>query len=256
MNQFSRNLLTFGRRGQEILHKSSVMVLGLGGVGSFAVEALARSGVGQLVLIDKDRVDITNINRQLQATLHTIGELKCDLLKKRIHTINPECEVITYPVFFDHDTYEEILETKVDYIIDASDTITYKILLIKECLNRQIPFISVMGAAHKLDPTQLKIMNLWDTTYDPVAKVIRTKLRKEKVKGKIPVVSSTEPPIIAKYDEYDGERSNKTMKSQYPPASNAFVPPTAGLIAASYVVRMLLQDIPIPRKQSVSNGCL
>lgn len=248
MNQFSRNLLTFGREGQAKLYRSSVMVLGIGGVGSFAVEALARSGVGRLILIDKDVVDITNINRQLHATLETIGKLKCDLMKERIRTINPTCEVITYPVFFDGETYEEILSESVDFIIDASDTISYKILLIKECLKRNIPFISVMGAANKLDPTRLEVTDLWKTTYDPVARVIRTKLRKEKICGKIPVVSSSEQPIIAKYEEYDLERPSTTSKSKYPPASNAFVPPAAGMVAASYVIRELIKDIPIHRK--------
>ncbi len=132
MNQFSRNLLSYGKEGQEILHNSTVAILGLGGVGSFACEAIARSGLGKIILIDKDTVDITNINRQLPATLKTIGQAKVDLMGERINAINPECIVIKHRTFFNFETYENILNDKIDFFIDASDTITFKILLIKE----------------------------------------------------------------------------------------------------------------------------
>ncbi|HEY8436690.1 MAG TPA: tRNA threonylcarbamoyladenosine dehydratase [Haloplasmataceae bacterium] len=252
MNQFSRNVLTFGREGQARLHQSSVMVVGLGGVGSYAVEALVRSGIGRLILVDKDRIDITNMNRQLHATLDTVGKYKCDVMKERILSIYPECQVITYPNFLNEETLPAILAEPVDFIIDAIDTVSCKFLLIKECLMRQIPFISVMGAANKLDPTQFEITDLFKTSYDPVARVLRAMFRKAKVQGKIPVVASKEPPLIAKYDEYDGERPNDSLKSKYPPASNAFVPPVAGLIAASYAIQQLIKDIPIPRKSPIS----
>jgi len=247
MKQFSRNLLTFGKEGQSILKNSTVAILGLGGVGSYACEAICRSGIGRIILIDKDKIDITNINRQLHATLNTVGQSKVNLMAKRIKTINPDCEVIQLEMFFNNDTYDFILHNEIDFFIDASDTITYKILLIKECLQRNIPFISVMGAANKLDPTQFEIADIKDTSYDPIAKAIRIKLRKDKINGKIPVVYSKEKPLKSRYDEYNGKISNITRKSEYPPASNSFVPPVAGFIASSYAIRVLLKDIKIER---------
>ncbi|HEY8364096.1 MAG TPA: tRNA threonylcarbamoyladenosine dehydratase [Haloplasmataceae bacterium] len=247
MNQFSRNLLSIGKAGQEILAQSSVAILGLGGVGSYACEAISRSGVGKIILIDKDKVDITNINRQLHATLDTIGQSKVELMAKRILSINTQCQIETHEIFFDFTTYEEILSSKIDFFIDASDTITYKILLIKECLKRKIPFISVMGTANKLDPTLFRIDDIRNTCYDPIAKVIRLKLRKEKITGSVPVVYSQERPLKSKYEEYDGPTSEITRKSQYPPASNSFVPPVAGFIAAGYAIRNLLKDINFER---------
>lgn len=247
MMQFSRNLLTFGKKGQEILRKSTVAILGLGGVGSFSCEAIVRSGVGRIILIDKDKVDITNINRQLHATLETVGQSKVELMAQRIKAINPECEVVKHDKFFNHDTYEEILNDDISFFIDACDTITYKILLIKECLKRNIPFISVMGAANKLDPTMFEIADISETSYDPIAKVIRTKLRKEKITGKVPVVYSKERPIKPKYEESLETTNSEIRKAQFPPASNSFVPPVAGFIAASYAIRYLLKEIEIPR---------
>ncbi len=247
MNQFSRNLLSFGKAGQNKLSKSVVAILGLGGVGSFASEALVRSGVGKVILIDKDVVDITNINRQLHANLNTIGKSKVLLMEKRIKEINPKCKVVKHDKFFNFDTYDEILQDKIDYFLDASDTITFKILLIKECLKRNIPFISVMGTANKLDPTQFEIADIKDTSYDPIAKIIRLKLRKDKVKGKVPVVYSKEKPLISKYEEFDGDMSSITRKSQFPPASNSFCPPVAGFVASSYVIRNLLKEVKFER---------
>lgn len=251
MEQFSRNLLTFGKEGQEILRKSSVAILGLGGVGSFAAEAICRSGVGRMILIDKDKVDITNINRQLIATLNTIGKSKVELMAERIKSINPDCEIVKYEVFFNDNTYDEILNTNIDFMIDASDTISYKFLLIKECLKRKIPFISVMGAANKLDPTKFEIADIMDTSYDPIAKALRIKLRKEKITGKIPVVFSKEKPLKARYEEIDIPIDSFTRKAKYPPASNSFVPPVAGLIASSYVIRNLVKKIKFERNGEI-----
>jgi len=248
MNQFSRNLLSYGKLGQGTLQNATVAILGLGGVGSFSCEAIARSGVGKIIIIDKDKVDITNINRQLHATMDTLGQSKVALMAQRIESINPDCKIIKHEKFFNFETYEEILSDEIDFFIDASDTITFKILLIKECLKRNIPFISVMGTANKLDPTQFEIADIKDTTYDPIAKVIRLKLRKEQIKGKVPVVYSREKPITSKYDEYDGMLEESTRKQQYPPASNGFVPPVAGFIACSYAIRILLKDIQFKRE--------
>ncbi|MFE8696834.1 ThiF family adenylyltransferase [Cytobacillus sp. FJAT-53684] len=249
LHQFSRNELAFGTEGLEIMKNSTVAVLGVGGVGTFAAEALARSGVGRLVLVDKDDVDITNVNRQIIALLSTIGQPKVDLMKERIKDINPECEVIALKMFYTEETYEQFFEQGLDFVIDASDTISYKIHLMKECLKRNIPIISSMGAANKLDPTRFQIADISKTHTDPIAKVIRTRLRKEGIRKGIPVVFSDESPIVIREDvrKVVGKEDAEIRKAKIPPASNAFCPSTAGLIMASYVNRELLKDIKIYR---------
>ena len=250
LHQFSRNELTYGTEGTEILKNSTVAILGIGGVGSFSAEALARTGVGTLILIDKDVVDITNVNRQIHATLKTVGRPKVDVMEERIAEINPDCKVIKLHMFYNDETKEELFKHQLDFVIDASDTVTFKIHLIKECLKRKIKFISSMGAANKLDPTKFEITDIQKTSYDPMAKVIRTKLRKEKITGKVPVVYSTESPIIGRQDTLKivGKEDSEVRKQQLPPASNAYVPSVAGLIAASYVIKELTKEIPITRK--------
>jgi tRNA threonylcarbamoyladenosine dehydratase len=249
LHQFSRNELAIGKEGLEKLKNATVAVLGIGGVGSFAVEALARSGVGRLVLVDKDDVDITNINRQIHALLSTVGRPKVDLMKERIADINPECEVIALKMFYTEETYEQFFSYGLDFVVDASDTITYKIHLMKECLKRNIPIISSMGAANKMDPTRFRIADISKTHTDPIAKVIRTRLRKEGIRKGIPVVFSDENPIIIREDvrKEVGNDQATIRKAKMPPSSNAFVPSVAGLIMASYVVRELLKDVKIYR---------
>jgi tRNA A37 threonylcarbamoyladenosine dehydratase len=249
LHQFSRNELAIGKEGLEKLKNTTVAVLGIGGVGSFAVEALARSGVGRLVLVDKDDVDITNINRQIHALLSTVGRPKVDLMKERIADINPECEVIALKMFYTEETYEQFFSYGLDFVIDASDTITYKIHLMKECLKRNIPIISSMGAANKMDPTRFRIADISKTHTDPIAKVIRTRLRKEGIRKGIPVVFSDENPIIIREDvrKEVGNDQATIRKAKMPPSSNAFVPSVAGLIMASYVVREVLKDVKIHR---------
>lgn len=249
LHQFSRNELAFGTEGLEILKNSTVAVLGIGGVGSFAAEALARSGVGRLILIDKDDIDITNVNRQLIALLSTVGQPKVDVMKARIMDINPNCEVIAVKMFYTEETYEQIFAYGLDFVVDASDTIVYKIHLIKECLHRKIPIISSMGAANKLDPTRFQIADISKTHTDPIAKVIRTKLRKEGIHKGIPVIFSDESPIVIREDvrKIVGNENAEIRKAQMPPSSNAFVPSVAGLIMAGYVVQELLKDIKITR---------
>ncbi|MCM3566469.1 ThiF family adenylyltransferase [Neobacillus mesonae] len=249
LHQFSRNELAIGQEGLDIMKNSTVAVLGVGGVGSFAAEALARSGVGRLVLIDKDDVDITNINRQLIALLSTIGKPKVDIMEERIKDINPDCEVISLKMFYTEETYEEIFSHKLDFVVDASDTIVYKIHLMKECLKRGIPIISSMGAANKMDPTRFQIADISKTHTDPIAKVIRTRLRKEGIRKGIPVVFSDESPIVIREDvrKVVGNEAAEIRKAKMPPSSNAFVPSTCGLIMASYVVGKLLKDIKIHR---------
>ena len=247
LHQFSRNELIIGTQGLEILKGKRVGILGVGGVGSFAAESLARSGVGSLVLMDKDDIDITNINRQIHATTKTVGCSKVQEMKKRILDINPDCEVIEIQDFYTEETFSKFYEKKLDFVIDACDTVTFKIHLIKFCLSNDIKFISVMGSANKMDPTRFEITDIRKTTVCPLAKVIRTKLKKEKIKGKVPVVYSTESPTRAnkEYLYKIGKQDSEIRKSKIPPASNAFCPSVAGLIAANYVYMNLLENIKI-----------
>ncbi|KAF0994349.1 ThiF family adenylyltransferase [Geobacillus sp. TFV-3] len=249
LHQFSRNELAIGPEGLERLKNATVAVLGVGGVGSFAVEALARSGIGRLVLVDRDNVDITNINRQIHALLSTIGRPKVELMKERIADINPACEVIALQMFYTEETYEQFFAYDLDFVIDASDTIVYKVHLMKQCLKRGIPVISSMGAANKMDPTRFRIADISKTHTDPIAKVIRAKLRKEGIRRGIPVVFSDEKPVKIREDvrQVVGNDASPIRKAKMPPSSNAFVPSVAGLIMASYVINRLLEGIPIRR---------
>lgn len=251
LHQFSRNELAVGQEGLELLKKTTVAILGVGGVGSFAAEAVARSGVGRIVLVDKDDVDITNINRQLVAYMSTIGQSKSAVMKERIADINPDCEVIDLHMFYTDETYEEFFSYNPDYIIDASDTVMYKIHIMKECLKRDVKIISSMGAANKMDPTRFRIADISETFMDPLAKVIRVKLRKEGIKKGIPVIFSDESPIVIRPDvaETVGKPEAEIRKAKMPPSSNAFVPSSVGLIAASWVIRDILKDIMITRVQ-------
>jgi len=253
LHQFSRNELAIGREGLEALRQSTAAVLGIGGVGSFAAEALARSGIGRLILIDKDVVDITNINRQIHALMSTIGQPKADLMKERIRQINPACEVIALKMFYTEETCEDVFaHAPIDYFLDASDTVTYKIHLIKECLRRGIPVISSMGAANKMDPTRLRVADISETCMDPIARVVRKKLREAGIRRGVKVVFSTEVPIKPRADvtaQIVPENAPAIRKAQMPPSSNAFVPSVAGLIMAGVVVRDILDKhgVDIPR---------
>ncbi|WP_332647246.1 tRNA threonylcarbamoyladenosine dehydratase [Lysinibacillus sp. 54212] len=251
LHQFSRNELAVGREGLDKLRNTTVAILGVGGVGSFAAEACARSGVGRIILVDKDNVDITNVNRQLVAYLSTVGKSKSGVMKERIADINPDCEVIDMHMFYTEETYEQFFAQGIDYVIDASDTVMYKIHIMKECLKRNIPIISSMGAANKMDPTRFKIVDISKTHTDPLAKVIRTKLKKEGIKKGITVVFSDESPIVVRPDivETVGNPNAEIRKAKMPPSSNAFVPSVAGLIAASWVINQIVKDIKITRVQ-------
>lgn len=248
-HQFSRNELAYGKEGLKLLNSQTVAVLGVGGVGSFAAEALARTNIGHIILIDKDDVDITNVNRQLHALTTTVGQSKVTLMEERIKLINPDCKVTAMHMFYTEETYEQLFEYDIDYIVDASDTIVYKIHLMKECLKRGIKIISSMGAANKTDPTRFQIEDISKTHTDPMAKVIRTRLKKEGIKKGIPVVFSDESPIVIREDvkSYVGNPDATIRKAQLPPSSNAFVPSVVGLICASYVINDILKDIPVRR---------
>ncbi|MFD0618018.1 ThiF family adenylyltransferase [Paenibacillus sp. GCM10027629] len=243
LHQFSRTELAIGPDGLDKMKRSTVAVLGIGGVGSIAAEALARTGVGRIILIDKDVVDITNINRQIHALTTTVGQKKADLMRDRIKLINPDCDVIALNMFYTEETYEQLFQYPLDYVLDASDTIIYKIHLIKQCLTRGIPVISSMGAANKMDPTKFQVADISKTSMDPIARVIRQKLRKEGIKKGVQVVFSTEEPLKPREDVTQRivpENAPDIRKAQMPPASNAFVPPTVGLIMTSVAVRDLL----------------
>ena len=249
LHQFSRNELAIGKDGLDTLRNTTVAVLGVGGVGSFSAEALARTGIGRIILVDKDDVDITNVNRQIHALLSTVGQPKSDLMKKRIEDINPDCEVISLKMFYTEETYEEFFSYEPDYVIDASDTVLYKMHIMKECLKRNIKIISSMGAANTMDPTRFQIADISKTHTDPLAKVIRTMLRKEGITKGSPVVFSDESPIVMREDvrKVVGKDDATIRKAQMPPSSNAFVPSVAGLIAASWVINDILKDVEIQR---------
>lgn len=244
LHQFSRTELAIGPEGLEVMKNSTVAVLGIGGVGSIAVEALARTRVGRIILIDKDVVDITNINRQIHALTTTVGQKKADLMVDRVKLINPECEAIALNMFYTEETYEELFKYELDYVIDASDTIIYKVHLIKECLRRGIPIISSMGAANKMDPTKFQVADISKTSMDPIARIVRTKLRKDGIKKGVKVVFSLEEPMKPRKDVTEKivpENAPEIRKAKQPPASNAFVPPVAGLIMVSVTVKELLE---------------
>ncbi len=249
LHQFSRNELAIGTEGVNRMRDMTVAILGVGGVGSFAAEACARSGIGRIILVDKDDIDITNINRQLIANLSTVGRSKAEVMKERIADINKECEVISLHMFYTEETAEEFFSYKPDYVIDASDTIIFKIHLIKECVARSVKIISSMGAANKMDPTRFQIADISKTHTDPVAKVIRRKLKKEGIYQGVPVVFSDESPIVVRPEVVDtvGKPDAVIRKAKMPPASNAFVPSVAGLVCASWVMNDIVSDIPIRR---------
>ena len=207
------------------LTEKTVLVLGVGGVGGYVCEALARSGIGKLIIVDFDLVDETNINRQIIALDSTIGLKKVDVLEKRIKDINSGCEVIKIDKFIDKDNLFELFNYDIDYIVDACDTMTLKKMVITECIKRKIKFISSMGTGNKLDPSKLEIVDIRKTINDPLAKVIRKFVKDEKINSKVMVLSSSELPIKT------GERT---------PGSTAFVPASAGLLIASYVVRQFI----------------
>ena len=207
-------------------------VFGVGGVGGYAVEVLARSGVGQLDLFDNDRVSLSNINRQIIALHSTVGKLKVDVAKERVMDINPECSVFAHAVFYLPDNADNFDLTRYDYVLDCIDTIAAKLELVKRCKSQGIPVISSMGAANKMDPTAFCVTDIFKTKMDPIAKVMRKKLKELGIR-KLKVVCSYEQPIKIVCD--DGGNP-----SRHVPASNAFVPAAAGLVMGSEAVKELI----------------
>lgn len=235
--QFLRTQMLLGKEAMEKLENSRVAVFGIGGVGGYVCEALIRSGVGKFELIDSDKVDITNINRQIIATTKTIGMYKTDVMKERMLDINPDAEITVRNCFFLPDNANEFPFENYDYIVDAVDTVSAKIGLVIEAQKRNIPIISCMGAGNKLDGSQFKVSDIFKTKMCPLAKVMRTELKKRGVK-KLKVVYSEEKPLkpIAGVLQ---DNENKGTARRAVPGSVAFVPSVAGLIVAGEVVKDL-----------------
>lgn len=232
-----RTRLLIGEEGFERLQSATVMVVGVGGVGSIAAESLARSGIGKLVLVDGDNIDITNLNRQIQTHHYNIGESKVNAMKDHLLRINPELEIESHHLFFDKES--SFLFTDVDYVVDAIDTITHKMDLIEICLDQGIPFISSMGMGNRMDPSQVFETTLDKTSHDAIARILRGMARKRKIDmKKVPVVLTKEEPIVQyKIVNEDGV----TRKEKQPPASMLLVPPAAGLLCASICIRNLIK---------------
>lgn len=247
LNQFSRTELLLGHDNMEKLKNTRVAVFGIGGVGGFTVEALARSGVGTLDLIDDDRVCLTNINRQIIATRKTIGQYKVDAAKERILDINPDAVVNTYKTFFMPDTADAFDFSAYDYVVDAIDTVTGKIMLVEAAQKAGTPIISSMGAGNKLDPTAFEVADIYKTSVCPLAKVMRRELKKRGIR-KLKVVYSKEKALTPIDDTANsckshcicppGSARTCTQRRQIP-GSTAFVPSVVGLIIAGEVIKDL-----------------
>lgn len=247
LNQFSRTELLLGKEAMQVLENSRVAVFGIGGVGGYAVEALARSGVGTFDLIDDDKVCLTNLNRQIIATRKTVGKYKVDVMKERILEINPEAIVNTHKCFFLPENKDEFDFAQYSYVLDAVDTVTAKIQLVLEAQSAGIPIISCMGAGNKLDPTQFEVADIYKTSMCPLAKVMRRELKKRNVKH-LKVVYSKEKAIRPIEDMAISCRTNcicppgakhKCTERRDIPGSTAFVPSVAGLIMAGEVIKDL-----------------
>ena len=230
LNQFSRTELLIGKEGIEKLQNAKVAVFGIGGVGSFVVEGLARAGIGSFILVDKDTVDITNLNRQIIATHKTIDRPKVEVAKERILEINPNAKVEIHQEFFMPES-REILDNTVNYIVDSVDTVTAKIELVIRANKLNIPIISSMGTGNKLDPTRFEVTDIYKTSVCPLAKVMRKELKNRGIE-KLKVVYSKEEPIKSGKISED---SNKPV-----PGSISFVPSVAGLIIAGEVIKDII----------------
>ena len=231
-DMFSRTRMLLGDAAMDRLKAARVAVFGIGGVGGHAMEALARSGVGALDLVDSDRVALSNLNRQIIATRDTLGMLKVEAAKARVLSINPDCAVETWPVFFLPETADRFDFTQYDYVIDAIDTVAGKLRLIEAAKAAGVPVISSMGAGNKLDPTAFRVADISETSVCPLARIMRRELKKRGI-DHVKVVFSTEPALVpAPTEEPTARRST--------PGSTAFVPAVAGLILAGEVIKDLI----------------
>lgn len=224
-HKFERLEKIIGSDSLKTLNQKTVLVIGCGGVGGYVIESLTRSGIGTLIIVDYDKIDITNINRQIIALDSTIGKYKVDVFEDRIKDINRSCNVIKINEFITKDNLDNLFNYEIDFFIDACDTVSVKKEIIKQCLKRNIDFISCMGTGNKLDPSKLEITDIRKTVNDPLARIIRKYIKDEKINKKVMVLSSTELPI-------------KT--GDITPGSSAFVPASAGLLIASYIVKKMI----------------
>lgn len=236
LDQFSRTELLLGREGMERLARAHVAVFGLGGVGGYTAEALVRSGVGTLDLVDSDRISLTNLNRQILATRRTLGQYKADAARERALEINPDAVVNARKVFYGPDTAGEFDFSQYDYVVDAIDTVTGKLALIQQALEAGTRVISCMGAGNKLDPAAFRVADIYETSVCPLARVMRKELKRRGVK-RLKVVYSQEPPREPEGALYQESLEGEVRRQV--PGSAAFVPAAAGLILAGEVVRDL-----------------
>ena len=235
MEQFVRTEMLLGADAMDKLKNAYVAVFGIGGVGGYVVEALARSGVGKFDLIDNDTVALSNINRQIIATHSTVGKYKVDVMKERILDINPKAEVTVHKCFYLPENADEFDFTKYSYIVDAIDTVTAKLELIVRAKEAGVPIISSMGTGNKLDPTQLEVTDIYKTSVCPLARVMRTELKKRGIQ-KLKVVYSKEQPMKVQKKDTEKINSENTGRIKDVPGSVAFVPSVAGLIIAGVVM--------------------
>lgn len=248
LHTFSRTELLIGKDGLDKLYKSKVAVFGIGGVGTFVVEGLARTGVGSFVLVDDDDICLTNINRQIHALRSTVGKSKVEVMKERILDINPKAHVTTFQMLYNEETADKLLDNSYDYVVDAIDMVSSKLDLIERCKKRNIPIMSSMGAGNKLDPTKLEIADIYETSICPLARVMRKELKKRDIKD-LKVVYSQEKPITpmntksnCKTDCICTNKDRTCAERRQIPGSVAFVPSVAGLIIASEVIKDLLNS--------------
>ena len=248
LTQFSRTELLLGKEAMDKLANSKVAVFGVGGVGGYVCEALARSGVGSFDLIDDDKVCLTNLNRQIIATRKSVGKYKTDVMKERILDINPDAKVEMHKCFFLPENADEFPFDKYDYIVDAVDTVTAKLELVMKAKEKGVPIISSMGAGNKMDPTAFEVADIYETSVCPLAKVMRHELRKRGIPG-LKVVYSKEKPIAPKEDMANSCKTHcicppgtarKCTQRRQVPGSNAFVPSVVGLIIAGEVIKDLV----------------
>jgi tRNA A37 threonylcarbamoyladenosine dehydratase len=227
MSKLVRLERIIGTSNVELLSKKCVLVLGVGGVGGYVVESLARSGIGKIIIVDFDNVDESNINRQIIALESTVGLKKVDVLESRIKDINPNCEVIKIDYFIDQNNFNILFSEHIDFFVDACDTISVKKMVISKCISDSIPFITCMGTGNKLDPSKLEITDIRNTKNDPIARILRKYVKDSKINKKVLVCTSTELPI---------KTNTRT------PGSSAFVPSSAGLLIGSYIIRYFIKE--------------
>lgn len=235
-NEFTRTELLIGKNNLISLSNKNILVFGIGGVGSFSVEALVRSGIGNLILVDNDNIDITNINRQIHSTHKTIGLNKVDVMKERVLSINPTCNVTTHKVFVSKENLSTFFTTPIHYVIDAIDTVTSKLDIIEYCYKNNIPLITCLGTGNKLDPTKFEVADINKTSYCPLAKVIRKELKNRNIK-KAKVLFSTEVPKKNTNNKSPNEKLCRPIVG-----SVSFVPPVAGMILTSVVINELIKE--------------